>query len=80
MHGRFNGRAVSVETNGGKVRYRGDGFDLRLDPADPGASAEGAAAGPVDLAPLRIMELLRSAVSDPDTINFVNAGIKLWRT
>lgn len=80
MHGRFNGRAVSVETNGGKVRYRGEGFDLRLDPGHPGAGAEGAAAGPVDLAPLRIMELLRGALSDANTINFVTAGIKPWPT
>jgi putative selenate reductase len=80
MHGRFNGRAVSVEANGGKVRYRGDGFDLRLDPSDPGAGTAGSAAGPVDLAPLRIMELLRSALTDSDTINFVTAGLKPWPT
>jgi putative selenate reductase len=79
MHGRLDGRAVSVETKGGKVRYRGDGFDLRLDPADPGAGAAGSAAGPVDLAPLRIMELLRSALADANTINFVTAGLK-WPT
>lgn len=75
MHGRFNGRAFSVESVGSKLRYRGEGFDLCLDPADPGASAEGSAASPVDLTPLRIMELLRSAITDSNAINFVNAAM-----
>ncbi|MBI2958685.1 MAG: glutamate synthase [Betaproteobacteria bacterium] len=75
MHGRFDGRAVSVEPDGKKLRYRGEGFDLRLDVADPAASAEGSAASPVDLTPLRIMEHLREAITAPEAINFVNAAL-----
>lgn len=75
MHGRLNGRAVSVETNGGLRRYRGEGFDLRLDPGDPAGSANGTADGPVDLAPLRIMELIRTAVMAENAINFVSTFI-----
>ncbi|HUL59305.1 MAG TPA: hypothetical protein VLU43_08530, partial [Anaeromyxobacteraceae bacterium] len=49
VHGRFDGRAFLLEPAGPRVRYRGDGFDLRLDPRDPAGTAEGTAAGPVDL-------------------------------
>jgi putative selenate reductase len=75
MHGRLNGRAVSVERNDGRLRYRGGGFDLYLDLADPAGTAEGHSDGPVDLTPLRIMELIRIAVTAPDSVNFVSAAI-----
>jgi putative selenate reductase len=75
IHGRLNGRAVSVERNDGRLRYRGEGFDLYLDPADPAGTAEGLSDGPVDLTPLRIMELLRIAVTAPDAVNFISASI-----
>ena len=45
-----------MEDNGGLLRYRGEGFDLHLDPRDPAGTANGNCDGPVDLAPLRIME------------------------
>jgi putative selenate reductase len=77
LHARLDGREVYVEDDGDKLRYSGEGFDLRLDPAAPAASAQGSADGPVDLAPLRIMELVRAAVTDPDAVNFVNAAMKL---
>jgi len=75
LHGRFNGRAVSIERNGGRLRYRGEGFDLHLDPADPAGTAEGASDGPVDLTPLRVMELIRIAVTAPDAVNFISVAI-----
>jgi putative selenate reductase len=73
VHARIDGREFLVEGGGGRVRYQGDGFDLRLDPADPAGSAEGRADGPVDLGPLRIIERLRDAVTAPDAINHVSA-------
>lgn len=75
MHGRLNGRTVSVERNDDRLRYRGEGFDLQFDPADPTGTAEGLSQGPVDLTPLRIMELLRIAVTAPDAVNFISASI-----
>lgn len=75
LYGRLNGRAVSVERSGDRLRYRGEGFDLRLDPADPGGTAEGVSDGPVDLTPLRIIELIRIAVTAPDAVNFISASI-----
>ena len=75
LHGRFNGRAVSVERSGDRLRYRGEGFDLYLDPADPAGSAEGESDGPVDLTPLRIIELMRTAVTAADAVNFISAAI-----
>jgi putative selenate reductase len=76
MHGRLNGRAVSVESGGRKLRYRGDRFDVQLDPADPAGTAEGVAALPVDLTPLRIMELMRVAMTAPDALNFISVALR----
>ena len=75
MHGRFEGRTFVVDSGGPLVRYRGEGFDLRLDPRDPAATAQGRADGPVDLGFLRIMERLREAVTAPGAVNFVSAGL-----
>lgn len=75
MHGRFGGRRYVVESGGARLRYRGEGFDLGLDLADPAGTAEGQAAGPVDLAPLRIMELLRVGVTAPGAVNYVSAAL-----
>jgi putative selenate reductase len=66
-----------VASHRAKLAYRGDGFDLRLDLADPAGSVEGRADGPVDLAPLRIMELLRAGVTAPDAINYVSVALDL---
>ena len=75
LHGRLNGRAVTVERNGDRLRYCGEGFDLQLDPADPAGTAKGRSDGPVDLTPLRILEILRTAITAPDAVNFVSTAI-----
>ncbi len=71
----MNGRTVSVEGIGDKLRYRGDGFDLSLDLSDPAGTAAGVSDGPVDLTPLKIMQLMRTAVTAPDAVNFVSAAL-----
>jgi putative selenate reductase len=77
VHARIDGATVSAERTGSRVRYRGEGFDLDLDldPADPAASAVGHAEAPVDLAPLRIMEVIRDAVIDRDHFNFISVAM-----
>jgi putative selenate reductase len=74
MHGRFGGKAYVVERAGARVRYRGEGFAVELDPADP-RRAQGHADGPVDLGYLRIMERLRDAVAAPGAVNWVSARL-----
>ncbi|MBK9517356.1 MAG: glutamate synthase [Anaeromyxobacter sp.] len=76
MVGRVAGRTYQVWSGGARLRYAGDGFDLRLDPADPAGTAEGTATGPVELTWLRVMEALRGAVTGPDTVNFVSASLE----
>jgi putative selenate reductase len=76
MHGRFDGHAVRVLSGGPLLRYEGPGFDLRLDPADPLGTVQGRAEGRVDLTWLRIMELLRLAVTSDETVNFLSAGLE----
>jgi putative selenate reductase len=76
MLGRFDGQAFEVESGGPRLRYRGEGFDLSLDLADPAGTAEGSATRPVDLTWLRIMELLRKAITAPDAVNFVSAALE----
>jgi putative selenate reductase len=75
MHGRFGGKVFVVERVGARLRYQGEGFALELDPADPAGTAKGDAAGPVDLAYLRIMERLREAVVAPAAMNWVSAAL-----
>ncbi len=78
MHGRFGGQEVLFEqTPGGKSRYAGTGFDIRLDLADPLGSVEGHADAPVDLRWLRMMDLIRIAVAAPAAHNFISAGLLL---
>jgi putative selenate reductase len=75
LHGRLNGRAVTVERNGDRLRYCGEGFDLQLNLADPAGTAKGRSDGPVDLTPLRILEIIRTAITAPDAVNFVSTAI-----
>jgi len=78
MHGRFDGDEVLLErTPGRKLRYAGQGFDIRLDLDDPLGSVEGRADAAVDLRRLRIMDLIRSAVTDPLAHNFISTGLLL---
>ena len=77
IHGRFDGRAVMLEGRGADQRYSGEGFDLRLDPADPAVTAVGHADGPVDLTFLRILERLRDAMLASGATNYVSAGLAL---
>lgn len=73
IHGRIGGRRYRVERAGGRVRYRGDGFDLELDPADPARSAAGQASGPVDLGWLHVLEALRDAIVAEGPASFPGA-------
>ncbi len=74
MVGRCEGRSLALDrVAGGGVRYRGEGFDVTFDPADPAATAAGTAAGPVDLTWAWIMILLRDAVTAGE--NYVSAGL-----
>jgi putative selenate reductase len=79
MHGRIEGREVTVDSGNGLLRYQGEGFDLRLDLADPAGTATGHATGAVDLLPARIMEQLRQAVTGPKAANFVTAILERAR-
>ncbi len=65
----------SDESDERRVRYRGDGFDLVLDPSEVAATATGAADGPVDLTWLRIMTQVLEAVTAPQAINYVSATL-----
>jgi len=76
MRGRFGGRVVTMECNGGLVRYSGDGFDVVLDPGDVAATVSGVADGPVDLTWLHIMHQILKAVTAPDAVNYVSAMLE----
>jgi putative selenate reductase len=81
MHGRFEGEEVLLErTPGSKLRYAGKGFDVRLDLDDPVGSVEGQADAPVDLRRLRVMDMIRIAVTDPRANNFISTGLLVAAT
>ncbi|USN98870.1 MAG: glutamate synthase [Phycisphaeraceae bacterium] len=74
IHGRFEGRAFVLSVSGGRAAYRGDGFDVMFDLADPVATIEGKAAGEVDLTYASIMRLLLdSAFGDRAGVSYLNA-------
>ncbi|PKU26641.1 glutamate synthase [Telmatospirillum siberiense] len=77
MYGRFDGQTVTVVSGKGRVRYIGADFDLTLDPADPAGTTEGTANTPVDLTRLRLMELLRVAVTESGSVNYLSAGLNV---
>lgn len=72
MHGRFGGCVVTMENESGLIRYRGEGFDLRLDPDVPAASVSGTADHPVDLTWLHVMHQILKAVMAPSAVNYVS--------
>jgi putative selenate reductase len=81
MHGRFQGEEVLLETTpGNKLRYAGKGFDIRLDLDDPLGSIEGQADAAVDLRRLRMMDMIRKAVANPQANNFISTGLLLAAT
>ena len=72
LKGVFKPILLSTKTFDTAASVLGEGFDLRLDPADPAATAEGRAYGPVDLTWLCIMDQILSAVTAPNAVNFAN--------
>lgn len=77
MYGRINGRSMTVISGKPLLRYIGADFDITLDPSDPAGTVQGHAATPVDLTWLRIMELLRAAVTESGSVNYLSAALDL---
>ena len=76
VHGRIRGNTVTLDDTGGAgLRFRGDGFDVILDPADPAGTARGSADGPIDLTPLLIMDAVLKAVTAIPAANYVSAAV-----
>jgi putative selenate reductase len=76
MHGRFAGRTVRVVSGKPLLHYAGPGFEVHLDPADPVGTVQGWAEDGVDLTWLRIMEVLRLAITSADTVNYLSAALE----
>ncbi|MBI5596268.1 MAG: glutamate synthase [Elusimicrobia bacterium] len=72
VHGRFDGRAYSMETDGARASYSGEGFRVAFSCADPEGTVSGDALGEVDLTYWRLMDILSKAVLDPRAPNYVN--------
>ncbi|SDG76503.1 glutamate synthase [Propionivibrio dicarboxylicus] len=78
MFARVEGKELRLEhTPGAKLRYVGEGFDIRVDLDDPLGSVEGQADAAVDLRQLRLMELLRLAVIDAEASNYVKTALEM---
>lgn len=70
---RANGREVVVESDGVRVRYRGEGFDLSFDVRDPEATLSGEATSEVDLTIARVTHVIATSVLSPREVNPVTA-------
>ncbi|MCM2315130.1 MAG: glutamate synthase [Thermoanaerobaculia bacterium] len=73
--GRVKGNEYRLEVDGTHARFRGDGFDVELELADPGRSIRGTWSREVDLTWCFIMDLLRRSVLDPSKVNYVNSRL-----
>ncbi len=71
--GRVKGKEYRLDTASARARFRGDGFDIELDLAEPEHSIRGTWSGDVDLTWCLIMDLLRRSVLDPSKTNYVNS-------
>jgi len=71
---RFNGVRTEAVFVSESVAYRGDGFEIELDLADPIGTVQGVATVPVDLTYLRIIDALRNALlGDEAPASYINA-------
>jgi putative selenate reductase len=73
---RLDGREYEVDVRGGRVNYRGDGFHVTFDGADPEGTVAGEASGQVELVWYEIMNELRRALLSGARVNWVNAAGK----
>ena len=71
--GRIDGRDLSIEPAGERIRFRGPGFDVTLAPEDPVATLAGTAEGEIDLTHLHILLWVQAAVFDSASVNPMNA-------
>jgi putative selenate reductase len=71
--GRFDGHAYHVVVRDGVASFRGDGFAVRFDPADPERTINGTARGIVDLTFFYLMDALRTSVLSRSSINYINS-------
>jgi putative selenate reductase len=71
VRGRFDAGAFELRVIGATVSYRGDGFDVTYDPADPAGTLAGTGAE-VDLTYATILHLVQRCVLDEDSVNYVN--------
>lgn len=71
--GRFEGVEYVLEVVGSDYRFRGEGFDLSFEAADPRQTLRGQAAAEVDLTYCFIMDYIRRAVLSGESVNYVNS-------
>lgn len=75
--GRLDGRAYALEVEGGRWRFRGEGFTCAWDASDPaatlGVELEGDAADrrEIELAPAFVLDLIRRTLADPEQIHYL---------
>ena len=73
VSGRFGGRAFRAVVRDGLASFRGDGFAVRFDPADPERTIRGMAHGSIDLTFFYLMDALRASVLSRTRINYINS-------
>lgn len=71
--GRIDGRDLSIEAMGERVRFVGPDFDVTLAPTDPVRTLSGTAEGEIDLTWLHILMWVQAAVFESGSVNYLNA-------
>jgi putative selenate reductase len=71
--GRIDRREYRAVVRNGGVSFRGDGFAVRFDAADPERTLRGTARGPVDLTLFYLMDALRASILSWSRVNYINS-------
>ena len=71
--GRIDGRELSLESAGDRVRFKGPDFNVTLDPKDAVRTINGAAEAEIDLSWLHILLWIQAAVFDSPSVNYLNS-------
>ncbi len=73
IYGRFGGREFVLRVSGARAAFRGDGFEIEFDPADPVGTVTGEAESEIDMTYYTMLEILRRALFDPGApVNYAN--------
>ena len=76
IHGRLGGYLFTLENVGEEeLRFRGDGFDVTLNPSNPAETARGTSEGAIDMEPMSVMLMLLKGVNETPEASYAGVAV-----